>query len=103
MSALKPGTRCVIIAGCPENIGLLVVVLTHIGKFLDYEDAYRVKTLSGRPMALWADESRTRTVPGASPVAVTERWKLRPLVDEGDLDNGEEVEEIPKVKERAET
>ena len=99
MSALKPGTRCVIIAGCPENIGLLVVVLSHLGQYEDYDDAYEIETLSGRPMALWADESRTWTVPGASPYAITERCKLRPLVDEGDLDD---VEDDEIIKERVE-
>jgi len=27
------------------------VVLAHLGKFQDYEDAYEIDTLSGRPMA----------------------------------------------------
>ncbi len=39
MSALKPGTLCVIIAGCPENIGLIVEVIAHLGPFEGKEDA----------------------------------------------------------------
>jgi hypothetical protein len=48
MSAvLKNGTRCVIVAGCPENIGLLVVTVDHLGAHGGREDAYRIVTLSG--------------------------------------------------------
>ncbi len=44
MSALKPGTLCVIIAGCPENIGLVVEVVEHIGVYEDRQDAYVIRT-----------------------------------------------------------
>ena len=40
MSLLKPGTRCVIIAGCPENIGLVVEVIERLGAYEDRADAY---------------------------------------------------------------
>lgn len=35
MSALRPGTLCVIVGGCPENIGLVVEVIEHIGAYED--------------------------------------------------------------------
>ena len=31
MSYLKPGTLCVIVAGCPANIGIVVEVLAYLG------------------------------------------------------------------------
>jgi hypothetical protein len=42
MSPLKPGTRCVIIAGCPENIGLVVEVIERLGAYDGRADAYYV-------------------------------------------------------------
>ena len=54
MSYLKPGTLCVIVGGCPENIGLIVEVLAHIAPYL---------------------------ISGSSDRAITDRYKLRPLVD----------------------
>ncbi len=30
MSYLKPGTLCVIVGGCPKNIGFIVEVLDHL-------------------------------------------------------------------------
>ena len=38
MYGLKPGTLCVIIAGCRENIGLVVEVVQHLGP---HEDRHR--------------------------------------------------------------
>ena len=38
MPALKPGTLCVIIAGCPENIGMVVEVIQHVGQYEDKDD-----------------------------------------------------------------
>ena len=32
MATLKPGTLCVIIAGCPENIGVIVEVIRRYGR-----------------------------------------------------------------------
>ncbi|WP_157896734.1 hypothetical protein [Acidovorax carolinensis] len=49
MSVLNPGTRCIIVAGCPENIGLIVVVVERLGAHGGRVDAYRIATLSGRP------------------------------------------------------
>ena len=48
MSSLKPGTLCVIIGGCPENIGLIVEVLEHIGPYPPRSDAYSIRTVTGR-------------------------------------------------------
>lgn len=79
MSVLSPGTRCVIVAGCPENIGLLVVVIEHLGAYDGREDAYRIATLSGRPFPQLTYGKRV--LAGRSQEAITDRHKLRPLVD----------------------
>lgn len=82
MSVLKPGTRCVIIAGCPENIGLIVEVIARLGYCGDREDAYHVRTLSGRNIPqLWAGKALIR---GSKNDCITDRHKLRPLVDPKD-------------------
>lgn len=79
---LKPGTRCVIIAGCPENIGLIVEVVKHLGRHGDRKDAYAVRTISGRNFnQLWSGKSLIR---GYSSECITDRHKLRPLVDHKD-------------------
>jgi hypothetical protein len=83
MSILKPGTLCVIIAGCPENIGMVVEVIQHLGVYEDRQDAYLIKTTSGRHFhQLWSGSDLLR---GQSDECVTDRHKLRPLVGgEGD-------------------
>ena len=43
MSILSRGQRCVIIAGCPANIGLVVEVIARIGKHGTREDAYWIQ------------------------------------------------------------
>lgn len=92
MSALKLGTRCVIIAGCPENIGMIVEVVEHSGPYDGRNDAYCVRTVSGRNFhQLWNGNDLMR---GSSDECITDRWKLCPLVDEGDLDAVEEHEVI---------
>jgi len=79
MSALKPGTLCVIIGGCPENIGMIVEVKMHLGQFLERADAYLIETVTGRKFnQLWSDNDLIR---GHSTEAVTDRHKLRPLLD----------------------
>jgi hypothetical protein len=93
MSALKPGTRCVIIAGCPENIGVIVEVIKHLGPYEDREDAYYVRTVSGRHFwQLWAGED---LVPGHTDKCVTDRHKLRPLVEPGDEASERDLAETP--------
>lgn len=97
MSAiLKNGTRCVIVAGCPENIGLLVVTTEHLGAHNGREDAYRITTLSGRlfPQLICGK----RLVRGYTNEAITDRYKLRPLVDPKD-----KVDELPVEKPTAKT
>lgn len=86
MSVLKAGTRCIIIAGCPENIGLVVEVISHIGKSQGYEDGYYVATVSSRPFRQVWGHSTSDSHPVSTKLSVvsTERWKLRPLVDAGD-------------------
>ena len=82
MSILARGQRCVIVGGCPENIGLVVEVISRIGRHKDREDAYWIRTVSGRPFhQLWIDKELQR---GSSSEAITDRHKLRPLVDPKD-------------------
>ena len=96
MSILARGQRCVIVGGCPENIGLVVEVIYRIGRHLDREDAYLIRTVSGRPFhQLWKGQELQR---GASSEAITDRHKLRPLVDPKDESGDEQSTEI-KIKE----
>lgn len=82
MSILKRGTRCVIVAGCPENIGLIVEVGNRLGRFEGRSDAYRIRTLSGRTFQqFWDDKALVR---GFSSEAITDRHKLRPLIEPRD-------------------
>jgi hypothetical protein len=80
MSILKPGTLCVIIAGCPENIGLIVEVVSRIGNADGYDDGYYIATSSGRSFhQVWTgikDENPAKT---SLKIVSTERRKLRPL------------------------
>ena len=46
MPHLKPGTLCVIVGGCPENLGLIVEVICHLGRHGGREDAYEIKTVT---------------------------------------------------------
>ncbi len=81
MSYLKPGTLCVIVGGCPENIGLVVEVLEHIGAEPPRADAYRIRTVSGRHFPQLKVGSNERLARGTSSEAITDRHKLRPLVE----------------------
>lgn len=84
MSFLKPGTLCVIVGGCPGNIGLIVEVLAHLGPCGDRTDAYHVRTASGRPFAqLWVGSGSRRRLRNEynSNECITDRHKLRPLVN----------------------
>jgi hypothetical protein len=75
--SLKPGTQCVIVAGCPENIGLIVEVIGRVAPSASEEDAYWIQTVSGRPFhQLWEGNDLLR---GDSNRAITDRYKLRPL------------------------
>ena len=86
MSAIKKGTLCIIIGGCPENIGMLVEVIAHLGRCDGREDAYEIKTITGRKFnQMWRG---TSLVKGFSTVAITDRHKLRPLED-GEPPNSE--------------
>jgi hypothetical protein len=81
---LKPGTLCVIVGGCPDNIGIVVEVLAHLGPCGGRVDAYRVRTVSGRPFAQLWDESGPKPRLMSNHVVndcITDRHKLRPLVD----------------------
>ena len=79
MSLLKLGTRCVIIAGCPENIGLVVEVIERLDAYDGRADAYYIRTINGRKFhQLWHGNNLHR---GTSDKCITDRHKLRPLVD----------------------
>ena len=98
MSALKPGTLCVINAGCPENIGLVVEVIEPLGPYGGREDAYSVRTVSGRNFhQLWQGRELVR---GTLNECVTDRHKLRPLVESGD-DADTDATEISRPNELA--
>ena len=91
MSILARGQRCVIVGGCPENIGLVVEVISRIGQYKDREDAYWIRTVSGRPFhQLWMGQELQR---GGSSEAITDRHKLRPLVDTKDESGDEQATE----------
>ena len=90
MSVLKVGTRCVIIAGCPENIGLVVEVIEHLGAFDERSDAYHVRTVSGRNFHQLRDGGDL--LRGYSDECITDRHKLRPLVDPKDKIEDEQIE-----------
>ena len=91
MSILAKGQRCVIVGGCPENIGLVVEVIARIGQHKDREDAYWIRTVSGRPFhQLWIGQELQR---GGSSEAITDRHKLRPLVDPKDESTEQQISE----------
>jgi hypothetical protein len=96
MSILARGQKCVIVGGCPENIGLIVEVICRIGPHSGREDAYWIRTVSGRPFhQLWIDKELQR---GSSSEAITDRHKLRPLVDPKDEAHDTEVNEQQSTK-----
>lgn len=99
MSLLKPGTLCVIVGGCPENIGLIVKVLEHIGPCPPRADAYLIRTASGRNFPqLKIGPKEERLAPGNSNEAITDRHKLRPLVDVKDDEVGSSAnDKVPAV------
>lgn len=82
MTTLKPGTLCVIVGGCPENIGLVVEVLQHIGPYPPRADAYQIRTVTGRNFPQLKVGPFDRLAPGSSTEAITDRHKLRPLGDD---------------------
>ena len=98
MSFLKPGTRCVIVGGCPENIGLIVEVIAHIGSLPPRADAYRIRAVSGRPFPqFWNSEGNL--ISGYSDRAITDRHKLRPLADPKD-ESSEDETDVEAVRSR---
>ncbi len=104
MSLLKPGTLCVIVGGCPENIGLIVEVLAHLGPRPPRADAYSIRTSSGRPFPqLWGLGGRLER--GYTNEAITDRHKLAPLVDSKDESEvrSRAVKRVPGRKRELET
>lgn len=81
MTILKPETLCVIVGGCPENIGMIVAVIRHLGRHGSKPDAYHVRTVSGRHFhQLWKGGA---LICGDCDNCITDRHKLRPLVELG--------------------
>lgn len=92
MSILKQGTRCVIVAGCPENIGLIVEVVSRIGAQQGYTDGYYITTTSGRSFhQIWNGDKDENPVSTKLKVVSTERYKLRPLLDLGPDDSARSI------------
>lgn len=89
MSVLKVGTLCVIVAGCPENIGLVVEVLEHLGPYPPRDDAYLIQTVSGRNFPQLKMGPKERLARGCYNEAITDRHKLRPLVEVKDESNAQ--------------
>jgi hypothetical protein len=81
MSFLKPGTLCIIVSGHPENIGLIVEIIAHLGQRPSYIDAYRMRTVSGRFIPKLRMKLDGPYVCGNSNEATIDRHRLRPLVD----------------------
>ena len=85
MSILQQGTLCVIVGGCPENIGMIVAVIQHLGRIRGREDAYHIRTVSGRHFhQMWKGADLIR---GHSDNCVTDQYKLRSLVEPGVTSN----------------
>jgi hypothetical protein len=97
MSKLKRGTLCVIVAGCPENIGLIVEVVEHLGAYPPREDAYRIRTVTGRRFPQLKVGPKERLAPGTSSEAITDRHKLRPLVDPKDESDAQGNVRVPEM------
>ena len=99
MSSLKPGILCVIIGGCPKNIGLIIEVLEHIGPYPPRSDAYSIRTVTGRNFPQLKIGKNERLESGSFTEAITDRHKLRPLI--GPKDDLEETDTVEKpVQER---
>lgn len=77
MNVIKAGTLCIIIGGCPENIGSIVEVIKHLGKYGGRNDAYLIKTITGKNFnQLNINNKLTK---GNSSEAITDRHKLQPI------------------------
>jgi hypothetical protein len=92
MTTLQPGTLCVIVGGCPENIGLIVEVLQHVGPCPPRSDAYLIRTVTGRHFPQLKEGPTERLATGRSAEAITDRHKLRPLI--GPLDDTDGIENL---------
>ena len=86
MSTIKKGTLCIIIGGCPKNIGTIVEVVAHLGLYGDRSDAYEIRTVTGNKFNQLCDNNKL--VDGYSETAITDRHKLRPISDD-DFNNNE--------------
>jgi hypothetical protein len=68
--------------GVPGELGLIVEVVYRLGPCAGYRDGYRIRTVSDRPFAQLRMGGELRR--GTSNVCLTERHKLRPLVEDKD-------------------
>jgi hypothetical protein len=98
MSYLKPGTLCVLVGGCTENIGLIVEIIAYIGVVCigiwpPGTDIYRIKKISGRS---FPHPCNLEGLPASakSPTCITGRDKLRPLVDPSNESEERETEVV---------
>lgn len=100
MSVLKPGTLCVIVGGCPENLGMIVEVIAHLGHVPPRADAYRIVTVTGRFFPQLRNDVSGELVRGYTKYAITDRHKLRPLLDVNDgVEEAEGAQERLKSRE----
>lgn len=102
MSFLKPGTLCVIVGGCPKNIGLVVEVLQHLGPLPPRADVYLIRTASRRNFPQLKMGPSQSLKCSNSNKAITDRHKLRPLVDlkdEPGVSNGDVEQERNRARE----
>lgn len=100
MSVLKPGTLCVIVGGCPENLGMIVEVIVHLGRVPPRADAYQIKTVTDRFFPQLRNDFTGELRAGYTKYAITDRHKLRPLPDvkdETDVSDG--AQDLIKIRE----
>jgi len=81
MSILSPGTLCIIVGGCPENIGILVEVIKHLGACYSRSDAYQIKVVGRKYFPQLKTGPDNHIGPGRNNTAITDRHKLMPLED----------------------
>ncbi len=92
MSYLKPGTLCVIVDGChenisdcPKNIGIIVEILACYPPSPPRRtDSYKIRTVSGRPFPQIWNENGLLISGDNSNECFTDRHRLCPLVDPND-------------------
>lgn len=102
ISELKPGTLCMIVGGSPENTGLVVKVVEHMDQCPPKDDAYLIRTLSGRPFPQHQTGSDDNLPSGSSNEVITDRHKLQPLSEVEESELGSKADRIKPVEKSAE-